>query len=87
MAQDTNQNGVRSALFVSGVLSKCAWFVQADPVQVGPGPPKSAQEIPNRSPKKSWKPHKIAENTTQVRTWENLGGNSWDWGFLRFATL
>ena len=66
-----------------------AWFIQANPIQVGPGPPKSAQEIPNRfhpgSPKKSRKPYKIAENTTQVRTWENLGGNSWDWGFLRRA--
>ena len=51
MVQDTYQNGVGSALFVSGVLSNSAlftyaWFFQATPVQVGPGPPKSAQVNP-----------------------------------------
>ena len=49
MVQDTYQNGVGSALFVSGVLSNSALvyiyalFIQATPIQVGPGPPKSAQ--------------------------------------------
>ena len=52
MVQDTYQNGVGSALFVSGVLSILLWFtyarfIQANPVQVGPGPPKSAQVNPN----------------------------------------
>ena len=53
MVQDTYQNGVGSALFVSGVLSNSllwftyAWFIQATPVQAGPGPPKSVQVNPN----------------------------------------
>ena len=52
MVQDTYQNGVGSALFVSGVLSNSALVyicvvIQATPVQAGPGPPKSAQVNPN----------------------------------------
>ena len=52
MVQDTYQNGVRSALFVSCVFYPIllwftyALFIQANPVQVGPGPPESAQVLP-----------------------------------------
>ena len=44
MVQDTYQNGVGSALFVSGVYI-CMVF-QATPVQVGPGPPSLPRSIP-----------------------------------------
>ena len=40
--------------------------------------PRFSQEIPET--------HKIAGNHQfPVRTWEDLGGNSWDWGFVRRA--
>ena len=48
-----HQNGVGPALFVSGVLSNsalvyiCVVYSGYPPVQVGPGPPKSAQVNPN----------------------------------------
>ena len=67
MVQDTYQNGVGSALFVSGVLSNSALvyiyalFIQATPVQVGPGPPKSAQvnQVLLGSPRFSQVPRKL----------------------------
>jgi hypothetical protein len=53
-----------------------------------PFPPRFSQEIPEtpqnrRKPPISWE--NLGEPGRTWRTWEDLGGNSWDWGFLRRA--